>query len=143
MGKLTNTTTIIHTNINTGIVESFNMSNLTTTTVLSSRYGRKMMLREIKWSESRQLCPTLCDPMDYTVHGILQARIWEWVAGPFSRGSFQPQDQTQVSWLAGRFFATEPLGKPKVSYNITKLYTFFYLAYPFISLAKHKTVCRY
>ena len=31
-----------------------------------------------------QLCPTLCDPMDYTVHGILQARILEWVAFPFS-----------------------------------------------------------
>ena len=34
-----------------------------------------------------QSCPTLCDPMDYTVHGILQARILEWVAFPFSRGS--------------------------------------------------------
>ena len=34
-----------------------------------------------------QLCPTLCDPIDYTVHGILQARILEWVAFPFSRGS--------------------------------------------------------
>ena len=44
-----------------------------------------------------QLCPTLCDPMDYTVHGILQARILEWVAFSFSRGSSQPKDQTQVS----------------------------------------------
>ena len=34
-----------------------------------------------------QSCLTLCDPMDYTVHGILQARILEWVAFPFSRGS--------------------------------------------------------
>ena len=34
-----------------------------------------------------QLCPTVCNPMDYTVHGILQARILEWVAIPFSRGS--------------------------------------------------------
>ena len=34
-----------------------------------------------------QSCPTLCDPMDYTVHEILQARILEWVAFPFSRGS--------------------------------------------------------
>ena len=34
-----------------------------------------------------RLSPTLCDPMDYTVHGILQARILEWVAFPFSRGS--------------------------------------------------------
>ena len=39
-----------------------------------------------------QLCPTLCDPMDYTVHGILQARILEWVAFPFSKGSSQPRD---------------------------------------------------
>ena len=41
-----------------------------------------------------QLCRTLCDPMDYTAHGILQARILEWVAVPFSRGSSQPRDQT-------------------------------------------------
>ena len=45
-----------------------------------------------------------CDPMDYTVHGILQARILEWVAFPFSRGSSQPRDQTQVSCIAGGFF---------------------------------------
>ena len=51
-----------------------------------------------------QLCLTLCDPMDYTVHGILQARILEWVAFPFSRWSFQPRDQTQVSHIEGRFF---------------------------------------
>ena len=51
-----------------------------------------------------QLCPTLCDPMDYTVHGILQARILEWVAITFSRGSSQPRDQTLVSHIARRFF---------------------------------------
>ena len=51
-----------------------------------------------------QSCPTLCDPMDYTVHGSLQARILEWVAVPFSRGSSQPRDQTQVSHIAGGFF---------------------------------------
>ena len=51
-----------------------------------------------------QSCPTLFDPMDYTVHGILQARILEWVAIPFSRGSSQPRDQTQVSHIAGGFF---------------------------------------
>ena len=43
-----------------------------------------------------QSCPTLRDPMDYIGCGILQARILEWVAFPFSRGSFQPRDQTQV-----------------------------------------------
>ena len=51
-----------------------------------------------------QSCPTLCDPMDYTVHGILQARILEWVAFPFSRGSSQPRDQTLVSHITGGFF---------------------------------------
>ena len=39
-----------------------------------------------------QSCLTLCDPMDYSVHGIIQARILEWVAFPFSRGSSQPRD---------------------------------------------------
>ena len=41
-----------------------------------------------------QSCLTLCDPMDYTVHEILQARILEWVAFPCSRGSSQPRDRT-------------------------------------------------
>ena len=47
---------------------------------------------------------TLCDPMDYTVHGILQARILEWVAFPFSRGSSQPRDRTGVYCIADGFF---------------------------------------
>ena len=56
-----------------------------------------------------QLCPTLCDPMDYnppgsSVHGIFQARILEWVAILFSRRPSQPRDRTQVSHIAGRFF---------------------------------------
>ena len=56
-----------------------------------------------------QLCPTLCDPIDYSPqgssdHGILQARILEWVAISFSRGSSQPRDRTQVSRIAGRCF---------------------------------------
>ena len=54
-----------------------------------------------------QLCPTLCDPMDYTVRGILLlARILEWVAVPFFRGSSQARDRTQVSHIAGRFFTS-------------------------------------
>ena len=53
-----------------------------------------------------QLCPTLCGPMDYTVHRILQARILEWVASPFSRGSSQPRAWTQVSCIAGGFFTS-------------------------------------
>ena len=55
-----------------------------------------------------QSCPTLWDLLHYSppgssVHGILQARILEWVAIPFSRGSSRPKDQTQVSCIAGRF----------------------------------------
>ena len=48
----------------------------------------------------------MSDPMDYTVHGILQARILKWVAVPFSKGSPQPRDQTQVSHIAGGFFTS-------------------------------------
>ena len=61
---------------------------------------------------------TLCDPMDYSlpgfsVHGILQARILEWVAIPFSSRSSQPRDQTQVSPLQVNSLLSEPPGKPK------------------------------
>ena len=51
-----------------------------------------------------QLYPTLCNPMDYTVHGVLQATILEWVAFPISRGSSQSRDLTQVSHIASGFF---------------------------------------
>ena len=54
-----------------------------------------------------QLCPTLCDPMVYTVHEILQAIILEWVAFPFSRGSsYSSRDRSQLSHIAGRFFVS-------------------------------------
>ena len=63
----------------------------------------------MKWSEAAQSCPTLCDPMDYSlqgssVHGIIQARVLEWVAISFSRGSSQARDRTGVSRIAGRCF---------------------------------------
>ena len=47
-----------------------------------------------------QSCLTLCNPMDYTVHGILQARILEWVAFPSSRRFSQPRDRTHISYAA-------------------------------------------
>ena len=53
-----------------------------------------------------QSCLTLCDPMGYTVHGILQTRILGWVAFPFSRGSSQPRNRTQISHIAGAFFTS-------------------------------------
>ena len=60
------------------------------------------------WVLGSQSCPTLCHPMDHnlpgsSVHGILQARILEWVVILFSKGSSQPRDRTQVSCIAGRF----------------------------------------
>ena len=51
-------------------------------------------------------CWTLCDPMNFTDHGILQATILEWVAFPFSRGLSQLRDQTQVSLIAAGFFTS-------------------------------------
>ena len=70
------------------------------------------------WSEVKiaQSCPTLCNPMEwslpgFSVHGILQARILEWVAMPFSRGYSQPRDQTQVSSIADSLHFELP-GKP-------------------------------
>ena len=59
--------------------------------------------REVKVAQLRL---TLCDPMDYTVHGILQAKILEWLAIPFSKESSKHRDQTQVSRIAGRFFTS-------------------------------------
>ena len=64
---------------------------------------RFVILHEMK-AKVALLFPTLCDLMDYRVHGILQARILEWVAFPFSRGSSQPRNQTGISCIAGRFF---------------------------------------
>ena len=62
---------------------------------------------EVKWSEVAQSCPTLCNPMDYSlqgssVHGIFQARVLEWVAISSSRGSSRPRDWTWVSRIAGK-----------------------------------------
>ena len=72
--------------------------------------GRKAMTNldsilkvKVKVSQS---CTTLCDPLNYTVQGILQAKILEWVTFPFSRGSSQPRDQTQASHIAGGFFTS-------------------------------------
>ena len=55
---------------------------------------------------SSSLLLSVLENMDYTVHGILQARILQWVAVPFSRASSQPRDQTQVSCIADKFFTS-------------------------------------
>ena len=57
--------------------------------------------------------PTLWDPMDYTVHGILQARILEWITFPFSRRSSQPRDRPRSPALQANSLPAEQQGKPK------------------------------
>ena len=74
-----------------------------------------------------QLCPTLChamdcSPPDSSVHGILQARMVEWVAISSFSGSSWPRDRTRGSWIAGSFFTTEPLGSPGCIVPIHKVF---------------------
>ena len=74
---------------------------------------------------SPSLGPTLWDPIDYSlpgsfVHGILQARILEWVVMPYSWGSSWPRDQTGISCFAGGFFTTESQGKPILPVSLLK-----------------------
>ena len=75
-------------------------------------------------SEVAQSCPTLCDPMDCSppgssVHGIFQARVLEWVAISFSRGSSQPRDWTRVSPTVGRRFTIWATKEAPLSRDIT------------------------
>ena len=70
---------------------------------LISRYFAPSLPEKVKVKVA-QSCPILCDAINYTVHGLLQVRIMEWGAFPFSRGSSQPKDGTQVSHIAGGFF---------------------------------------
>ena len=73
-------------------------------------------ITDMKWSEVKvkvaQSCPTLCDPMDL-LHEILQARVLEWVAFPFSRGSSQPRDKPRSPTLQADSLPAEPEGKPQ------------------------------
>ena len=77
-------------------------------------------VKEVSWS-----CPALCNPRDCSppgssIHGILQARVLEWVAIAFSRGSSQPRDQTQVSRTAGGRPPGEALDKGKKNRTVSK-----------------------
>ena len=87
-----------------------------------------------------QSCPTLCNPMDYAVvYGILQARILDWVAFPFSRGSSQPRDRTQV-YLHFRWILYQLSHKASPSHgrpvnNIWFLFLFFYPHLSFIQFS--------
>ena len=80
--------------------------------------------QKVKWSEVAQSC--LCDPMDCSLpgsslHVILQARVLEWVAISFSRGSSRPRDQTCVSAFQADALTSEPPGKPNPSKGCNQL----------------------
>ena len=74
-----------------------------------------------------QSCLTLSHPMDYTVHGILQARILEWIVLPLSRGSCQQRDQIQVSSMQADSLPAEPQRNPRilewVAYHFSRGYS--------------------
>ena len=86
-----------------------------------------------------QSCPTLCDSMDCCsplssfFHGILQARILECIAIPFSRGSSRPRDWTQASLIAGRFFTIWTTREAPKFYHTVNLVLFLY--FPFSSIS--------
>ena len=94
---------------------------------------------EVKWSELAQSCPTICNPVDCSwpgssVHGILQARILEWVAISFSRESSQPRDQTLVSCMAGRCFILWATREFPVNFTSNLMLTLVWQAVPVHSL---------
>ena len=77
--------------------------------LLDPLYNQTSFLERKKESEVSQSCPTLCNPVecslpDSSVHGIFWARVLEWVALSFSRGSCQPSDRTRLSCIIGRHF---------------------------------------
>ena len=84
--------------------------------------------------EVAQSCPTFGDPMAYTVHGILQARILEWVVLPFSRGSSQPRDQIQVSHMADGFFTSWATRETLYILLLLNFITAFVISYLFFHL---------
>ena len=102
-----------------------------------------LYIDRIKWSEVTQLCLTLCNPMDCNlpgsaVCGIFQARVLEWVAISFSKGSSWPRNRTQVSCIAGRRFTVWATREASIyriltPYQIHNLQIFF----PFGRLSFH------
>ena len=87
------------------------------------------MLSSTKHCAQLLSCPTLCDfidcsPPGSSVHGILQARILEWGAIPFSRGSSRPRDRTQVSHIAGRFFTIWAIREVSVLVGYLRIFVY-------------------
>ena len=90
--------------------------------LLFSQLICKLLEGSLKWHEVAQSCLTLCNPMHCSlpgsIHGIFQARILEWVAISFSRGSSWPRDRTQVSCIAGGRFTIWATRKAQFIYLI-------------------------
>ena len=86
----------------------FEANNINVETSISSCVIRMKCIPYLVWWEVEvvQSCLSLCNSMDYTVHGILQARILEWVDFPFSRGSSHLRDWARVSRITGGFFTS-------------------------------------
>ena len=107
MGKWISKMQYIHATKYYSAIKKENQAQIYTITQINIRY---ILLRERKVKVlDTKLNLSLCDPMDCSppgssVHGILQVRILEWLAIPFSRGSSWPRDQTQVSRITGIFF---------------------------------------
>ena len=101
-------------------------------------------------AKSLQSCPSLCNHIDCSppsssVNGILQARILEWVAMPFFRGSSRPRDgRNYVSFVSciGRqvSYHQHHLGSPDLEYNISIAFFFFTIAFPFTIIFLNKNV---
>ena len=90
--------------------------------------------KHTKWSEVKvaQSCLTLCHPMNYTVHGILQARIQEWVAFPFSRGSSRPGIEPGSPTLLADSLPTELSRKPwRILHNYWRKRILQFFFFPF------------
>ena len=97
----------------------------------SSHHGQQKSPKcsEVKWSEVTQSCPTLCDPIDCSlagssVHEIFQAKVLEWIAISFSRGSSRPRDWTQVSRIVDRCFTAWTTREAPTAYEFLLLLTF-------------------
>ena len=84
-----------------------------------------LFIKKQSESEVAQSCLTLCNPMDHnlpgsSVHGVFQARVLEWVAIFFSRGSSPPRDRIRVSWTAGRLYCLSYQGSPQLEKSLSK-----------------------
>ena len=108
--------------------------------VCSCKKWKKCLPAVQSESEVTQSCPTLCDPMDCSlphssIRGIFQARVLEWVAISFSRGSSWPRDWTQVSCIVGRRFnlgatrevqrSSHSMASTKICHNLSPQFFFY------------------